>query len=90
MSRGPSGRLVIEVDPILKRALHSALAAEGLTLKGWFLQRVVTYITEHHQPLLPGIAMLSHAGVSISQTADDDAAGHSQSTEHSVGGGDLQ
>src|SRR5437667_12512224 len=27
MARGPSGRVVIEVDPFLKRDLHSALAA---------------------------------------------------------------
>lgn len=55
MARGPSGRLVIEVDPALKRDLHAALAADGLTLKDWFLQRVADYIAERHQPSLPGI-----------------------------------
>lgn len=55
MARGPSGRLVIEVDPILKRNLHAALAADGLTLKDWFLRRVSDYIAERRQPTLPGI-----------------------------------
>lgn len=55
MARGPSGRLVIEVDPTLKRDLHAALAADGLTLKDWFLQRVSEYTAERRQPSLPGI-----------------------------------
>lgn len=55
MARGPSGRLVIEVDPTLKRDLHAALAAEGLTLKDWFLQRASEYTAERRQPTLPGI-----------------------------------
>lgn len=55
MARGPSGRLVIEVDPTLKRDLHATLAADGLTLKDWFLQRVSDYIAERRQPSLPGI-----------------------------------
>ena len=56
MARGPSGRLVIEVDPAVKRDLHSALAADGLTLKDWFLQHVTQYIAERNQHALPGIA----------------------------------
>jgi hypothetical protein len=46
---------VIEVDPILKRDLHAALAADGVTLKDWFLQRTAVYIAERQQPSLPGI-----------------------------------
>jgi len=56
MARGPSGRIVIEVDPNLKRDLHAVLAADGVTLKDWFLQRVADFIVEHRQPSLPGIA----------------------------------
>jgi hypothetical protein len=58
MARGPSGRLVIEVDPLLKRDLHSALAADGSSLKEWFLQRVAEYFDHRHQPTLPGIVHL--------------------------------
>ena len=55
MARGPSGRLVIEVDPQLKHDLHAALAAEGLTLKDWFLQHAAGFIAERRHPMLPGI-----------------------------------
>lgn len=47
--------MVIEVDPSLKRDLHSVLAADGLTLKEWFLKRVEAYFSERRQPVLPGI-----------------------------------
>lgn len=70
MARGPSGRLVIEVDPALKRNLHSALAADGFTLKEWFLQHVAKYITDHQQPPLPGIA---GAETPSSRAAEDPA-----------------
>ena len=32
------------VEPALKRAIHSALAADGLSLKDWFLQRNRDYL----------------------------------------------
>ena len=44
MARGPSGRLVIEMDPLVKRELHSKLAADGLTLKDWFLRKADDYL----------------------------------------------
>jgi hypothetical protein len=72
MARGPSGRLVIEVDPSLKRDLHAALAADGLTLKDWFLQRVGDYIAEHHQPSLPGIASFRPAAEASSLRAAEE------------------
>lgn len=56
MARGPSGRTVIELDPALKRELHSALVADGQTLKDWFRERVATYLADRDQPPLPGIA----------------------------------
>ena len=59
MARGPSGRLVIEVDPLLKRDLHAALAADGLTLKDWFLRHASEYIAARRQPSLPGIIRYS-------------------------------
>jgi hypothetical protein len=57
MARGPSGRIVVEVDPALKRELHAALAADGATLKDWFLIRARSFVTERRrQPSLPGVA----------------------------------
>ncbi len=43
MSRGNSGRVVVEVDPALKRELYAALALSGSTLKDWFVQSAEKY-----------------------------------------------
>ncbi|MFS3557136.1 hypothetical protein [Citrobacter braakii] len=45
MSIGSSGRIVIEVEPELKRELYSYLARDGLTLKEWFLHEARHYMT---------------------------------------------
>lgn len=44
MARGRSGRVVIEVDPALKRDLYVALATEEATLKDWFIQQAQAYL----------------------------------------------
>lgn len=44
MSIGNSGRIVIEVEPEIKRQLYSALAREGKTLKEWFLLHADQYL----------------------------------------------
>ena len=46
MSIGSSGRIVIEIDPQIKRNLYSALTKNGMTLKGWFLDCADKYLTE--------------------------------------------
>jgi hypothetical protein len=53
MPKGDSGRVVIEVEPGLKRQLYSALAAEGSTLKAWFIETATTYLRDREQPQLP-------------------------------------
>jgi hypothetical protein len=60
MARGPSGRIIIEIEPAFKRDLHSALAADGLSLKEWFLKQGAEYLKHRKQPALPGI-IYSHA-----------------------------
>lgn len=52
MPIGDSGRIVIEVEPSLKRKLYSALAADGSTLKAWFIGNVTTYLSDREQPRL--------------------------------------
>lgn len=74
MARGPSGRLVIDVDPNLKRDLHATLAADGSTLKDWFLQRVEDYLTQHRQPSLPGIASFRLADEVLALRAAEEPA----------------
>ena len=44
MSVGPSGRIVVEVEPELKRELHSALVKDGKTLKDWFVTQAETFV----------------------------------------------
>jgi hypothetical protein len=49
MARGESGRIVIEVDPALKRELYAALAITGSTLKDWFIRNAEGYCTSRGQ-----------------------------------------
>jgi len=46
MARGSSGRIVIAVEPALKRELYSVLAVEGLSLKAWFIRSATHYISK--------------------------------------------
>ena len=36
MAIGNSGRLIIELDPEVKKKLHAAVKRSGLTMKEWF------------------------------------------------------
>ena len=52
MVRGKSGRIVLEIDPLLKSDLYEALHEEGLTLKEWFLRHTGSYLAQKAQPSL--------------------------------------
>jgi hypothetical protein len=45
MAKGNSGRIVIDIDPALKRRLYSALAMENSTLKDWFIEIAERFLT---------------------------------------------
>lgn len=47
MVQGASGRVVIEIEPHLKRQLYSSLAAQGMTLKEWFIRCSEREIERH-------------------------------------------
>ena len=49
MAVGKSGRIIVEVDPELKRTLYSALAKEGLTMRDWLLQNAERFIATRSQ-----------------------------------------
>jgi hypothetical protein len=49
MAIGESGRIVLEVEPELKRKLYSSLALENKTLKNWFIVMAESYIQSQHQ-----------------------------------------
>jgi len=69
MARGQSGRLVLEVDPVFKRRLHAQLAAEGRTMKDWFLEQAARYLDRGVQQTLP---WATAASASAQQQAGDD------------------
>ena len=52
MSRGPSGRLVVELETDLKQQLYSTLALDGLTFKDWLTDQATRYVENHRQPQL--------------------------------------
>lgn len=56
MSIGNSGRIVIEIDPELKKELHTVLRLEGTNLKTWFLKHAQDLLAEkgQHYLLLEG------------------------------------
>lgn len=39
MSVGNSGRIVVEIDPLLKKQLYQVLKQDGVNMKDWFLQQ---------------------------------------------------
>jgi DNA (cytosine-5)-methyltransferase 1 len=49
---GESGRIVVEVEPDLKRQLYSTLSLSGSTLKEWFHRAALSYVQEAGQPSL--------------------------------------
>ena len=49
MAKGESGRIVIEIDPALKRELYASLSSEGLTLKKWFLTNAEQFLSNRSQ-----------------------------------------
>ncbi len=44
MARGTSGRIVVEIEPALKRALYSRLASDGRTFKDWATAQIEAYV----------------------------------------------
>lgn len=49
MARGKSGRIVLEVDPTLKKNLYLALEKDQMTLKEWFIKSAEDFIINHQQ-----------------------------------------
>ena len=48
---GESGRIVIDVEPELKRRIYSALSLSGGTLKDWFIKAAEELCEEKQQPV---------------------------------------
>ena len=56
MAVGKSGRVVVEIEPDLKKTLHAALRLDGLSMKDWFLASAKAYLETRHQPELRFVA----------------------------------
>lgn len=52
MARGRSGRVVLEIDPELKRQLYATLESKQQTMKEWFIQEAEGLINREKQPCL--------------------------------------
>ena len=52
MSKGASGRVVVEIDRGLKQDLYVELARSGLTMKEWFIGQARHYLDAARQPQL--------------------------------------
>lgn len=55
MAKGESGRIVLEVDPVLKKTLYSILALDQKTLKDWFVENAENHISERRFDLIKTI-----------------------------------
>ena len=49
MPKGSSGRIVIEIDPIFKDELYTALKKEELNMKEWFLSSAEQFLKNRSQ-----------------------------------------
>ena len=52
MARGKSGRVVLEIDPDLKRQLYATLENNQQTMKEWFVKEAKAFIHNYKQPSL--------------------------------------
>lgn len=50
MAVGKSGRIVLEIEPELKRRLYSRLVLEQKSLKAWFTSKAEEYIDTQQEP----------------------------------------
>jgi hypothetical protein len=55
VAKGDSGRIVLEVDPTLKKQLYSILALEQKTLKDWFIQQAEQHVKNKRNDLIKSI-----------------------------------
>jgi len=55
MAIGESGRIVLEVEPGLKRRLYSMLALDHKSLKEWFISKAEEYIQTQQTSKFSGL-----------------------------------
>ena len=65
MAVGPSGRVVVEIDPELKKELYGCLGTDGMSLRDWFLDSARQYLSRRSQ-----LSLELHAVSASVQDAD--------------------
>lgn len=65
MAKGTSGRIVLEIDPKLKRKLHSELSLANMTMKEWFMEQANRFLNENE------ILEINEANSSYNQSKAD-------------------
>lgn len=63
---------MIEMDPDLKRRLHTVLVAQGTTMKDWFIDRAEQYLQDLNQPDLPGLYLTQTKNEGLRMVAESD------------------
>ncbi|MGA4332315.1 hypothetical protein ACI2U6_16460 [Ralstonia nicotianae] len=48
MAIGESGRIVLEIEPELKKKFYACLALEQMSLKEWFIKAVEDHMKHNH------------------------------------------
>jgi len=76
MARGQSGRIVIEINPEVKRRLYAALALSGSTLKDWFVREAEQFSDESWQPSLYKTPASSASDDNVAETASAETDSH--------------
>ncbi len=49
MAIGNSGRIVIDIDPKLKKEIHALIKRKGMNLREWFLDQVAKDLHERKE-----------------------------------------
>ncbi|MBW3502250.1 hypothetical protein [Janthinobacterium sp. NKUCC08_JDC] len=48
MAIGESGRIVLEIEPALKKKIYACLALEQMSLKDWFIKAIEEHMQCNH------------------------------------------
>ena len=70
MAKGSSGRVVIVVEPELKRDLYVELTRRDLTLKDWFIEQATQFLEQSRQPTLFDAEGTPTASLQVARDAD--------------------
>ena len=86
---GNSGKIVVNIEPDLKRRLYAALSLSGITLKDWFKKSAAVYCDEQRQPSFFHQVRYGSGRQKKALLVREEFAQYKTATESSNGGGTL-